>query len=220
MPARSPLSPDDEVRLLRHLNTAPIRDRCLVLLAHRTGLRAIELSRITVGQVHDGHRPRSALAIPRRDLKGGRGVRRKSVSGRVIPLGPGVRSTIAEYVSARFAGRLVATTDPFSGAANLVFHSNRGHQRPGETRDEISRMRAAFRRFAQFAEELCPTPLRPKRSRYCPHAKSLWTLPHRHDRLLSFHLVRGGHDGNSRLGGCVTSRANESACLVVFRFLG
>lgn len=111
MPARSALSDHDQELLQAHLPSVPLRDQCLLMLGLRTGLRASELGRLTIGHVHSGVEIRPQLTVQRRELKGGQGLRRKGVRGRTIPLGPRVRELLSAYIARRFSGRLVAPAE-------------------------------------------------------------------------------------------------------------
>lgn len=112
MAARSPLAPTDEARLLAYLPRVPLRDQAFLFLALRTGFRACELSRLTVGHVHDCGAIRSAVTLERRHLKGGAEARRRNVRCRTVPLGDSVRDILAAYLDTRFAGRPVDGGQP------------------------------------------------------------------------------------------------------------
>jgi len=91
------LTPEEQHRLLAQL-PAP-RDRLLVVLALHTGFRVSELLSLRWRDlVDESGRPRPAVAIPRRNLKGGRSTKRKAISGRRLPLNAAATAAIAEYL--------------------------------------------------------------------------------------------------------------------------
>lgn len=102
MAARSPLSLADESRLLAYLPRAPVRDQVLLLLGLRTGFRAAELASLTVGQVRlrdggvAGH-----VTVERARLKGGRGLKRRAVRSRTVPLVGSVRALLGRFLVQR-----------------------------------------------------------------------------------------------------------------------
>lgn len=103
MASRIPLSGDEEQRLLIAIQAWPLRDQALIQVGLRTGFRACELSSLTVGQVWDGSQVAGEITVSRCNLKGGRGVRRRAVRSRTVPLGAGPRGILHAYLSARQA---------------------------------------------------------------------------------------------------------------------
>lgn len=98
------LSPHEEVLVLAALPRFPARDRLFVILGLNSGLRLLELTVITIGQVRDGAMPRAFLRIERRQLKFGCSTtRRRSVSSRTLPLNASVRRAIGDYCEERMA---------------------------------------------------------------------------------------------------------------------
>jgi site-specific recombinase XerD len=98
MSARTPLTPFEEAAVLGVLSRFNPRDRLLVLMGLRTGLRVTELLSLTVGQVWHGGAPRTEIVIPRRCVKFGRGVRARTVRSRVLVVGNSVRSAVADLL--------------------------------------------------------------------------------------------------------------------------
>ena len=76
------------------------RDRLLVVLGLETGLRTSELLSLSVVDVWDGRAPSTVLRVIRRNLKGGRGERARTIRSRIIPLNTRAQEAIADY----FAG--------------------------------------------------------------------------------------------------------------------
>jgi len=98
MSARTPLTPAEEAAVLAVLPRFSARDRLLVLMGLRTGLRISELLSLTAGQAWRAGGPRTELVVPRRCVKFGRGVRCRSVRSRSVVLGDSVRSAIADLL--------------------------------------------------------------------------------------------------------------------------
>lgn len=120
MPARIPLHPAEEKQLLQAINAWPLRDRSLIELGLRTGFRASELSSLTVGQVWDGHRVADELTVSRRNLKGGRGQRRRAVRSRTVPLGDSPKAILHEYLTSRIrtqGGESIQPSEPLFKSA-------------------------------------------------------------------------------------------------------
>lgn len=110
----------DEERVRAVLPTVAPRDRLLIELGWETGLRISELLSLKVGQVLlDGH-PVSVLRVRRASLKNGRGVRARSVPGRVIPLNDRARAAIGECL----------TPEQIADPVSPVFLSRQGDRSP------------------------------------------------------------------------------------------
>jgi integrase len=103
MPSRISLTSDQERLVLQAITAWSLRDRSLIELGLRTGFRASELSSLTVGQVWDGASVAGELTVYRRNLKGGRGVRRRAVRSRTVPLGNSPRAILGEYLHSRLS---------------------------------------------------------------------------------------------------------------------
>jgi integrase len=100
MSARS-FSPEEYHTLEAHLApAADTRAHLLLVIGCNTGLRISELLSLTVSDCFTGTEVRHELFIARRRLKGGRGVHRRSVSGRRIPIADHVRQAIAKHLRA------------------------------------------------------------------------------------------------------------------------
>ncbi len=105
MPARS-FTPDEYHQLEQYFAGAgDIRGHLLLVLGCNSGLRIGELLSVTVGDCWTGEAVRRELFISRRRLKGGRGARRRAVTGRRIPLADHVREAIGAHL------RLLGTED-------------------------------------------------------------------------------------------------------------
>ena len=101
MAARSPLSHSQESCLRSVLPLFPLRDQTLVLLGLHTGFRIHELLSIRVEQVWTGTGVRESLCVERSALKGGKGVRRRRVTSRKVPLHPNAVAAIQGYLGQR-----------------------------------------------------------------------------------------------------------------------
>ena len=101
MPARTPLT-NDQINLVHHaIRGWKLRDRCLLQVGFSTGLRATEIGSLTIGQVFDGAQIRDELTVFRRYLKGGRGLRRRAVRSRTVPLGAATKAILRAYLDER-----------------------------------------------------------------------------------------------------------------------
>jgi integrase len=101
MPAR-PFTEEEYTRVIGFLaDQRRHRDRLLVILACASGFRIKELLSLRYLQLYDVTSGEVAMdvTIPRRDLKGGRGRKKRSVRSRRVPLGESVRAAIADYVA-------------------------------------------------------------------------------------------------------------------------
>lgn len=124
MPSRIPLSAEEERRVLEALRGFKPRDRAAISLGLNTGYRASELSTITVGDVWDGQNVRAEVTVHRRNLKGGRGVRRETVRSRTVPLNEVARAAIADYLAYR-QERCGGHLNPAEPLLRSI-HTNRG----------------------------------------------------------------------------------------------
>lgn len=102
MAGTRPLNIEQQAALAAVLESAPPRDKALVVFLLNSGLRVSEARSLTVGDVCDGGRLRARVRIPRRRLKGGRGCWRRSVSGRAVALNSAITRTLTEYLFGRF----------------------------------------------------------------------------------------------------------------------
>lgn len=101
MATRLPFTPTDEQTVLRAIANWKPRDRCLIHFGLNTGFRASELSSIRVGQVWTGQAVRDEITVARVCLKGGRGVRRRSVRSRTVPLNVCAKAALNDYLTLR-----------------------------------------------------------------------------------------------------------------------
>lgn len=98
MSARA-FSPDDYHRLECYFKDAgDTRGLLILVLGCNMGLRISELLGLTIADCWTGEAVRPELFVARRRLKGGRGVHRRAVTGRKIPLGDHVRQAIAGHL--------------------------------------------------------------------------------------------------------------------------
>jgi integrase len=94
-------TPEEYSRLENYFATAAdTRGHLLLVLGCNTGLRITELLSLTVADCWTGSEVRPELFVARRRLKGGKGVHRRAVSGRRIPLAQHVRDAIAAHLRA------------------------------------------------------------------------------------------------------------------------
>lgn len=82
------------------------RDRLMLVLGCASGLRITELLGLRWSDVWGGQDVVSEIYVARSRLKGGRGEHKRSVCGRRIPLGEGVRRAIREHLDS------IGTQDP------------------------------------------------------------------------------------------------------------
>jgi len=102
---RIPFLPAEEGRVFEALRGFSTRDQCFILFGLHTGFRASELGAISIGHVWDGAAVRHKISLARRNLKGGRGLRRRSVRARTLPLNAAARTAIDNYLNDRLARR-------------------------------------------------------------------------------------------------------------------
>lgn len=104
---------DAQIRaVLNHVSTSryPLRDRVMVLLSVRAGMRAIEIASVTWGMVTDSEGVLlDAIALPNSASKGKSG-------GRIIPLHKELRLALAD---------LQAQLGPDAGQDRPIIHSER-----------------------------------------------------------------------------------------------
>ena len=109
------------------------RDRLLLVLGCATGFRIQELTSLTVGQVWDGLAVAKEITISRRELKGGRGVYKRSVRSRRVPLSDAVRAVISEHLN------VIGVEDP----GRALFATGRSEQGAGMDRSQAFRILVA-----------------------------------------------------------------------------
>lgn len=88
----------DWERLSQHLLHCHPRDRALVELGVQTGLRLSELLALRIQDVWRNGAPLLVLRVSRRNLKGGRGCRARSVASRTIPLNSRAREALNAHL--------------------------------------------------------------------------------------------------------------------------
>jgi integrase len=122
MPAR-PFTPAEILTLDSHLLTQHrLRDRMLLLVGTNVGFRITELLSWTIGQVLTpaGEVARE-VTVTRALLKGGSGVRKRSVRSRRVVLNERARGAIRDYLAS--LGRV-------PGSDEFLFRSREGGNRP------------------------------------------------------------------------------------------
>lgn len=97
----------DEERLRPVLEKCAPRDRLLIVLGFETGLRISELLSLRVGEVWQSGAPVRILRLTRNRLKGGRGIRARSVSSRTVPL----NARAAAVLHAQFGSQSIIDKD-------------------------------------------------------------------------------------------------------------
>ncbi len=107
----------EEQLLRQHLAECEPRAALLVELGLEAGLRLSELLGLKVGDVWHAGQPKSVLRVMRHALKGGHGVRRRSVRNRQIPLNAAARTALMNCL-----GQLGTN----SGADAPLFPSQKG----------------------------------------------------------------------------------------------
>ncbi len=88
----------DWERVSQHLPSRHPRDRAIVELGVQTGLRLSELLGLRIQDVWKGGAPLPILRVSRRNLKGGRGIRARSVSSRTIPINTRAREALIAHL--------------------------------------------------------------------------------------------------------------------------
>lgn len=96
------IEPHERQALLAELGNT--RDRLLVQMGLNTGLRVGSLLSLRWKQLVWNRQPVPAIEVPRRNLKGGRGRHRKSVSSRRLVVNETLRNAIIEHMEAEFGG--------------------------------------------------------------------------------------------------------------------
>lgn len=84
------------------LEAFPPRDQAIVGLMLHLGFRISELLSLTLGDVWAGGRIRPRVTVARARMKGGRSCRRRSVTGRSVPLNARAVAVLQTYLFARF----------------------------------------------------------------------------------------------------------------------
>lgn len=122
MPAR-PFSPNEINLLESHLlSDGRFRDRMLLIVGTNVGYRITELLTWTIGQVltRDGNVAKE-VTVTRALLKGGSGVRKRSIRSRRIVLNERARGAIRDYL---------ASLNRIPAPAEFLFRSREGDNRP------------------------------------------------------------------------------------------
>jgi len=112
MAGRKPLLETELPLVYAALAEFSARDRALFILGLNTGFRISELLALNVGDVWDGERIRPQVKVTREKLKGGRGMRRKGISSRTVPVNEAATQALQRYLFARLGDGEVAATDP------------------------------------------------------------------------------------------------------------
>jgi site-specific recombinase XerD len=91
----------DEAKVLASLANHSFRDQALVVTGFETGLRISELCALEVGAVWRDGACLSTLRCSRSQLKGGRGLRARSVASRCLPINERLREYLSRFLSER-----------------------------------------------------------------------------------------------------------------------
>lgn len=106
MPGMSPIPPELEDPLREALQRQSPRDRALVTVGLNLGLRANELAHLLVRDVAAPEGIRTHLILHRSRLKNGRGLRKRSVRGRILPINAQARAALTEYLFSRYGATI------------------------------------------------------------------------------------------------------------------
>lgn len=106
MSARPFTEPEYSTLLAHFRSRGMTRNATLLVFGCACGYRIEEILSITVGQVWTGTEVAREIVVARRHLKGGKGVHKRSVRARRLPLSEAVRAAIAEQL------RAIGTEDP------------------------------------------------------------------------------------------------------------
>ncbi len=121
-----PFTSFEQERVIENLRAAGrTRDALLVEMGCFLGFRVSELLSLKVSDVIENRVPRAELVVARRNLKGGKGERRRTVRNRRVVVPQRIRTALAEYLQG-------CTLFPGS----YLFQSREGGNRP------ISRVQA------------------------------------------------------------------------------
>lgn len=103
MAARKPLSDHELAAVYQALQEFPLREQALIQLGLQCGYRVSEYLPLTVGAVAlaDGT-IKEHLTVTRSGLKGGRGMKKRSVTSRSVPLNSTIRAALQKYLFARY----------------------------------------------------------------------------------------------------------------------
>lgn len=102
MAATRPLTEAEETAVLAALETFPAVAQGLVRVMMNTGFRIGEILSMDIGSVWSGCQIRERVSVERRNLKGGKGVVRRSVKARTVPINPCAAAALQEYLFALF----------------------------------------------------------------------------------------------------------------------
>jgi integrase/recombinase XerD len=94
------ISPEERQAILQELRDP--RDRLFFQVGVNTGLRISSILGLRWRQLMQDGEPVAILEVPRRFLKGGRGVHRKKITSRRIPLNAAAAAAVKEWAFARF----------------------------------------------------------------------------------------------------------------------
>lgn len=132
MSTRLPFSLAEEQAVLRVIQRWSPRNRTLLVLGFQTGFRASELGSIRIGDVFEGDAVRSHLTVERARMKGGKGIRFRSVTSRTVPLNSRAQEAIAAYMASLLGEK------GFIAPNDFLFRSQ--HGRNGIERWQINRI--------------------------------------------------------------------------------
>lgn len=104
------ISPEERQALLVELRDP--RDRLFFQIGVNTGLRISSILSLRWRQLVQNGEPVAILEVPRRFLKNGRGVHRKKITSRRIPLNAAAAAAVKEWAFARFGSGPVEPEAP------------------------------------------------------------------------------------------------------------
>jgi site-specific recombinase XerD len=112
MAGRKPLLESELPLVTTALAEFCARDRALFILGLNTGFRISELLALNVGEVWDGERIRPQVKVTRAKLKGGRGLRRRGITSRTVPINEAATQALQRYLFTRLGAGELAASDP------------------------------------------------------------------------------------------------------------
>lgn len=122
MAARKPLTDHELASFTQALEKFPLRDQVMIQIGLQCGFRVSEYLPLMIGAVAraDGIL-KEYLTVARSHMKGGRGVGKRSVTSRSVPINATLRSVLQRYLFSRFG------SGPLDLAAPLFPSRRHGH---------------------------------------------------------------------------------------------
>ena len=112
MAGRKPLLESELPLVTTALAEFCARDRALFILGLNTGFRISELLALNVGEVWDGERIRPQVKVTRAKLKGGRGLRRRGITSRTVPINEAATQVLQRCCHKVQRGRMDSIVHP------------------------------------------------------------------------------------------------------------